>query len=80
MSCSAVDCPNDSAIAWERWMTEDEIAFYHESGDLPLHETSGKLMVYACAEHELADPDDMAVTHDATCTAPPVCDCSVASG
>ena len=77
MSCSATGCTNDSFIAWERWMSPAEIDQYHESGDLPPHETSGKLMVYACAEHQLNPPEQMTTTHDATCIAPPSCDCSV---
>lgn len=77
MSCSAASCTNDSMIAWERWMTTEEVDQYHTSGDLPLHETSGKLMVYACGEHQLNPPEQMTTAHDAICTAPPTCNCSV---
>lgn len=77
MSCGATGCANASVIAWERWMTDAEIAQYHASGDLPAHETSGKLMVYACEDHQLDPAEMMSATHDAVCSAPPVCDCSV---
>lgn len=75
MSCNATECPNESVISWERWMTPAEIDQYHQSGDLPPGENSGKLMVYACDDHKLQPPELMTITHGAQCTAPPDCNC-----
>lgn len=77
--CTAIDCEAPATIAWERWGTEEEVARYHASGDLPPHETTCKVMVFACDDHRLDPVELMSQTHDAECTAPPTCDCSVGS-
>jgi hypothetical protein len=74
-----------AAVSWERWCTPEEIATYIGSGDLPAGTTEAKKLILACAEHQLKtdegepDYDAMTMTHDAVCSAPPVCDCSVSA-
>lgn len=80
MDCGATGCDQESAMAWERRMTDAEVTHYHSTGDLPAHETSGNLMVYACAEHLLDPVELMSRTHDAVCHAPnDPGDCAVCS-
>lgn len=53
-SLQVLQCGREGGIGWSRWATQDEIDQYHESGDLPAHETTGQVPVYACDEHALA--------------------------
>jgi len=69
-------CPNDYTWNWERWATQAEIDLYHTTGDLPLNETTCRILIKACEDHKMS-LDRMAYTHDSTCGAPPTCDCSV---
>lgn len=72
MTCGA--CDVTATRSWERWATDEEITALHQSGDLPAHETTAKLMVYGCDDHALNE-ELAALTHDSTCAAPPTCDC-----
>lgn len=74
--CGAPDCTQPPTLSWQRWATPEEVDHYHETGDLPKWETEARLMVYACDDHKIS-PEASARTHDATCHAPPTCDCSV---
>ena len=76
--------PHGGTVNWERWCTPEEIAMYIESGDLLPGTTEARKLISACNVHQLRTPegepdmDAMAITHDAVCTAPPTCDCSIA--
>jgi hypothetical protein len=82
MKCDMEGCDVDisgveGALGWKRWATQAEIDQYHQSGDLPASENSAEIAVRACPEHAIT-VDQASYTHDATCTAPPGCDCSIA--
>lgn len=72
MNCGV--CENVATLSWQRWAADDEVTRLHESEALPVDEDSAKLMVYGCDEHAIA-PELAALTHESTCSAPPVCDC-----
>lgn len=76
MQCGAELCENESAQSWQRWLSADELAEYKADGRLRPHVREAAIMVYACEDHMLS-PDAMAVTHGATCLAPPTCTCGV---
>lgn len=73
----ASGCENPETNQWQRWATPAEVDQYHNSGDLPLTETTALLPVYACADHKLSPIELMTAPHDMDCSAPPTCDCSV---
>jgi hypothetical protein len=85
--CMAVDCPVEfdsehMLYMWPKWATPEQVELFHSTGDLPLTETTATIYVVACEDHLLPNPDHMigSLTHDATCSAPPVCNCSVSGG
>ena len=73
MSCFVVGCELAETMSWQRWATPEEIEMYHESGDLPMSETTAKILVLGCDDHTVNNPQ---VTHAATCAAPghPCCE------
>jgi hypothetical protein len=70
--CQAPACatPTEQLHGWQRDATAAERVEYEvPDGEVAL------LTVIACITHALT-PAEMSATHQASCTAPPVCDCS----
>lgn len=53
-SVRVLNCNAGGARSWQRWATQDEINTYHESGDLPAHETEAQVPVSSCNPHAVA--------------------------
>lgn len=75
-ACGVAQCPEPPTLQWQRWATPEELEQLKADGEIGQGETEARLPVFGCDAHkislELAAP-----THDAVCTAPPTCDCSV---
>lgn len=77
--CAATDCGNQPVLQWQRWATEAELVWLRDQGEIGPNDTECLLPVRGCEVHKISD-ELASVTHDAVCTAPPICDCSVAGG
>jgi len=49
-----LECGNPGNRGWQRWANQDEIDFYHASGDLPPHLNEANLQVSSCDDHAQA--------------------------
>lgn len=63
------DCQQVGTEGWQRWATDEEIHYYHGTGDLPEYETECQITVVACAEHGI-HPELAALVHDSACRQP----------
>jgi hypothetical protein len=77
--CSAAGCGNQPTLQWQRWATEAELEWLRSVGEIGPEDTECLLPIRGCDEHKITD-DLAAVIHDASCAAPPTCDCSASDG
>lgn len=77
--CHASNCDEPAALQWQRWATPEELEQLKADGEIGQGETEAKLSVFGC-EADKITLELAALIHDATCTAPPTCDCSVSTG
>ena len=70
-------CDENATHGWQRWATPAEVQQWSADPSklsVQSHETTAKVQVYACDEHNL-DPDFAVLTHGSDCAAPPLCNC-----
>lgn len=77
--CHASNCDEPAALQWQRWATPEELAQLRADGEIGPDETEAKLPIFGCDTHKIT-LELAALVHDATCAAPPTCDCSASTG
>jgi hypothetical protein len=77
--CAAPECPEPPALQWTRWAREEELTWLKEHGEIGPGDTEAQMPIYACDAHKIS-AELASSTHDAPCTAPPECTCSVGQG